>query len=137
MIEIKFRGLMTTGEWVYGLPHLDLPKSTLYFNECSYRICWNPESGGQSNAPIKNGTLGQFTGLTDKNGVEIYEGDICRAEFRGLDGITVIQGHIIMDEFMWCIDCTGFIGDDIFSINRPHNFEVIGNIHENPELLNK
>lgn len=79
--------------------------------------------------------LMQFTGLHDKNGVEIYEGDWCRAEFRGKDEITVIQGQIIIDEFMWCIDCTGCVGDNIFSINRPHNFEVIGNIYQNPNLI--
>lgn len=77
----------------------------------------------------------QFTGLHDKNYNEIYEGDWCMAEFRTSNGIQVIQGHIIMDEFMWCIDCNGCVGDDIFSINRPHNFEIIGNIYENPDLL--
>lgn len=77
----------------------------------------------------------QFTGLHDKNGKEIYEGDWCTAKFRTKDGIEVIQGEIKMDEFMWCIDCTGCVGDDIFSINRPHDFEIIGNIYENPELL--
>lgn len=77
----------------------------------------------------------QYTGLKDKNGKEIYEGDWCYAEFRTKEGIQVIQGCIIMDEYMWCIDCTGCVGDDIFSINRPHNFEIIGNIYENPELL--
>lgn len=82
-------------------------------------------------------TLMQFTGLKDKNGKEIYEGDWCTAQFRGMQGIQVIQGQIIMDEFMWCIDCTGCVGDDIFSINRPHDFEIIGNIYENPELINQ
>lgn len=81
------------------------------------------------------GNTTEFTGRLDMHGKEIYEGDWCRAEFRTKDGIQVIQGHIIMDEFMWCIDCTGSVGDDIFSINRPHNFEVIGNIYENPELF--
>lgn len=77
----------------------------------------------------------QFTGLLDKNGREIYEHDWCRAEFRTKDGIKVIQGKIILDQFMWCIDCTNSIGEDIFSINRPHNFEVIGDIFNNPELI--
>jgi len=80
--------------------------------------------------------LMQYTGLKDKNGKEIYEGDWCEAKFRDREGIQAIQGQIIMDEYMWCIDCQGCVGDDIFSINRPHNFEIIGNIYENPELLN-
>lgn len=83
---------------------------------------------------VLKGKLLSFTGLVS-NGIEIYEGDWCRAEFRTKEGIQIIQGHIIMDDFMWCIDCTGSVGDDIFSINRPYNFEVIGNIYENPELL--
>lgn len=77
----------------------------------------------------------QFTGLIDKNGKEIYEDDWCTAKFRTKNGIQVVQGRIIMDEFMWCIDCTGCVGDDIFSINRLHDFEIIGNIYENPERL--
>ncbi|MFZ1751424.1 MAG: YopX family protein [Saprospiraceae bacterium] len=79
--------------------------------------------------------LMQYVGRKDKNGVDIYEDDWCRAEFRTKEGIQVIQGRIIMDEYMWCIDCTGSVGDDIFSINRPHNFDVIGNVFQNPELL--
>lgn len=76
----------------------------------------------------------QYTGRKDKKDVEIYEDDWCRAEFRTREGIQVIQGRIIMDEFMWCIDCTKGAGGEIFSINRPHNFEVIDNIHANPGL---
>ena len=84
-------------------------------------------------SPSANSFLMQYTGLKDKNGKEIYEGDWCRAEYRTREGIITVQGNIVFDEFMWCVDCK----NDIFSINRLHNFEVIGNIYENPELLGK
>ena len=84
---------------------------------------------------LRNKVEMEFTGLTDKNGKEIYEEDYCFAKFRTKDGIQVIQGKIIMHDFMWCIDCVGRPGDDIFSINRLHDFEVIGNIYETKELF--
>ncbi len=122
---------MTTGQWVYGLPHLDIKGSTAYWNECSYRICWNPETGGQSNAPIKNGTLAEFIGITDKKGIDVYEKDWVRACFRDKDGFHYKQGEIIMDEYMWCLEATD---GEIYSVNRLHDFEVLGNKQDNPEL---
>ena len=131
MRDIKFKGQMTTGQWVYGLPHLDIKGSTAYWNECSYRICWNPETGGQSNAPIKNGTLAEFIGITDKNGIDIYEKDWVRACFRDKEGYHYKQGEIVMNEYMWCLEATD---GEIYSVNRLHDFEVLGNKQDNPEL---
>ena len=152
--EIKFRGQMTTGEWVFGLPHLDLKGSTAYFNECSYRICWNPENGGQSNAPIKNGSLCQFTGLLDKNGTEIYEGDIVSWKETRFHTQKQIENNIPMPKIYKSIvyyEDGGFIVSSDQEKDTPlccffndsidnkfdYKAEVIGNIYENPELFQR
>ena len=79
---------------------------------------------------IDYNTIGQYTGLKDKNGKEIYEGDIVKIIFKEKDIGKVIYEH------------NGFT-IDVMNMNRTYgrvsfvnNFmEVIGNIHDNPELL--
>ena len=79
----------------------------------------------------------QYTGLADKNGLDIYEGDIARRFYS--------DGHI--DGIVrWSVRDSGFftqgIGDGVqdyplcFNIFFANSCEVIGNIHQNPELLN-
>ena len=60
MREIKFRGMDANGNMRYGRLSQDKPNSTVYYTEYSQRICWD-----DCNIPVKNSTLGQYTGLKD------------------------------------------------------------------------
>ena len=136
MREVKFRGLSAKGEMVYGFLTKDLPNSTLYYSEYSYRIHWETECGkGTVNCPVKNGTVGQFTGLHDKNGVEIYEGDIVRAQMTsGVGGLGEWIGSVDFHDFEYCIETTD-LKWPLASWKCVLKAEVIGNIYKHPHLL--
>ena len=79
----------------------------------------------------------QYTGLKDKNGVEIYEGDIVKTVF----DLAKRKRHIGEIYFQptrlnWSVKHSVFANQDLFVYTRPdRSIEVIGNIYENPELL--
>ena len=78
----------------------------------------------------------QSTGLKDKNGKEIYEGDILSCKSKAKDGFehrsTLRLGWSEDDEYGWCWDSGTIVRGVDFIDER---YEVIGNIFENPELL--
>ncbi|HWL13683.1 MAG TPA: YopX family protein [Ureibacillus sp.] len=132
MREVKFRAkTATTDEWVYG--H--------YAFVDGYHVIY--ENGRP--LIIKLNTLGQFTGLKDKNGREIYEGDILRLNFINESYISEVYWHGDDKEFPspefdinWKKVNTGFLesnflcevqGDERWCV------EIIGNIYEHPHLL--
>lgn len=114
--EIKFRGKrLDNGEWVYGC-------LTRYSKHMSYIIVNLVENEVYE---VSTETIGQYTGLKDKNGVEIYEGSIVRFYPYGSERIGLV-------EFLnggW-----KFGGFDLMYFGS-ERIEVIGNIYENPELV--
>ena len=123
MREILFRGKSAFGGgWVYGdLSH--------FHNNLFIRREAREEDVSVPVIRVEPETLGQFTGLTDKNGVKIFEGDIVKA--RMTDKYTVVFNRgAFMGEYTSAI--AGFtVRVDLLK----DDWEVIGNIHDNPELL--
>ena len=139
MREIQFRGKdVKTGEWRYGYYH---------FNGFQH-IIYTPDDAIQRSYYVDSETVGQYIGLKDKNGKKIFKGDIVGKEdvYHFIDregweprtGLWKIIGEKI-DNFTGC----GFepFSDSENNCNHcggrksPKDYEIIGNIYENPELL--
>lgn len=130
--EILFRGkCCTTGEWVEGFLGIEVLDDYVIqqfsFDEYFASECIDQYS-------VKLETVGQYTGLTDKNGKKIFEGDILEGDLEdSLDPGAKWRSEIIWGKFGW--NCKGnkiSLPMDEFDILEG---EVIGNIHDNPELL--
>lgn len=121
MRTIKFRGKsILYDEWLYGdLVHLaDNKRFGILINDkYSYDEC-----------EVVPDTVGQFIGLYDCNGKEIYEGDIL--DFNGL----TVEVRFVRGAFAFLVN--GYLDDELYGDCRTDLFaKVIGNVYENPELL--
>lgn len=124
MREIKFRGMrISDGEWIYG----DFFRNRGMAFIAADGIVKNPLAKWQD-YHVYLETVGQYTGLRDKDGREIYEGDILR---EGETGNT-LQVVYYAPEFCFKDNAYGYR-----FLNHAENFKVIGNIHDNPTLLMK
>lgn len=129
--EIKFRG-KSIDEWVYGMLCKVNEGDTEHGEPIKYKIQTDEKEYGEYvNCFITDeNTIGQYTGLHDKNGKEIYEGDIVKIKYRDED-----IGKVIYEHNGFSIDVTN-MNKNYRRVSFVDNFiEVIGNIYENPELL--
>lgn len=135
MREILFRGKRTdNGEWVEG----DLLQIK-YYNKPIIECKIMPQTPVSSAYPVLPETVGQYTGLSDKNGKKIFEGDICR--FKRFNDIHV--GEIVFNvttasfvmRYQSIVGVYGEKATHKMLLSACDNIEIIGNIHDNPELL--
>lgn len=139
MREIRFRGKTDCGKWVYGYYYAEYPYQCIISDEERKKqekhwIVWqeNMDLGltRMVRAQVDPATVGQYTGLNDENGQEIYEGDFLRYEERNVivvfeqgsfqaqrhGGLAPLRYHLLIN-------------------SHTANAVIIGNIHDNPELL--
>ena len=128
MRKIRFRGQKTSnGIWVYG--------SLVYSNELDSAIYFQVGNGSVKSmewAYVKPDTVGQYTGMNDDNGNEIYEGDILQVEdvFDGEFECIVVFDNKYRHAFRLQTE-----DGCLYDFNDMRSMTVIGNIHDNPELL--
>ena len=125
MRDILFRGKRTdNGEWIYG----DLVHANHRLTGARIFEIWTPMPDGETDpneleyGKVDPATIGQYTGLTDKNGKMIFEGDVVATVAGKPHEVMFADGEFFMDgtaiPFKWAV-----------------KFSVIGNIYDNPELL--
>lgn len=146
MREIKFRGrCLDSGTWIYGSLFNSIWRKSADGSRVCYIFpdnmlsddngggdCWEDFAEVAEQYEVDPSTVGQYTGLHDKEGREIYEGDIVSVSYGhpGLDSSGVIEykcgGFILRYRDHGYLNPVDFSDCDI---------RILGNIHDNPELL--
>lgn len=136
--EILFRGKNKKGEWIEGYLSWGNKISYKNTNVCAGQAYFDGTDFYTIESCVINPkTLGQFTGLTDVNGTKIFEGDIVAFE----DVISTENGYseqgcrgkVVWDNETARFEVTNKLSAESYEVLW--ECEVIGNIHDNPELL--
>ena len=127
MREILFRGKrMDNGEWEYGY---------LYGIWEQRYILWRMTNNVHNMVEVDPETICQYTGLTDKNGKKIWEGDILEGHLDDKFPEDVTREKVIWHENGWKTEESRCDDKAYLDEFDAENFEVVGNVFDNPELL--
>lgn len=141
MREILFRGKRPDAGWIFG----SLLKVT--FDGTTYNLIFADnflfvfgQATSMEHADVIPETVGQYTGLTDKKGVKIFEGDIVKSVFNKQSYVVRFGEYVYETDYP--DEMHGFYLEntikkyDVSPFGCSYNWAVIiGNIHDNPELL--
>ena len=130
--EILYRGArMEDGKFVYG-SLVFVKENDKSENELPHIvISYGPDTFDWFEVDPE--TVGQFTGMTDKNGTKIFEGDIVRHIDTTRHVVEVVNSEVYFDTKM--LEFGFRYSNELFHCQFNNEFEVIGNIHDNKELL--
>lgn len=150
--EIKFRGKCAkSGDWVYGdLIHgVGLKDGCVFILPCRVNLAYVKHCDPLDGVMVNPETVGQYTGLKDKDGNEIYEGD----KFEGDEGVDFYVVEWIDEEAIFGVSLYGqaisfgegsqevydseisIIDRNVIGVNDMREDLVIGTIHDNPKLI--
>lgn len=151
MREIKFRGKrIDNGEWVYGyfIPDM-LEKTHRKWTDWGFIKVFDYDNAKTNTIRVERRTIGQFTGFTDDNDREVFEGDIVKINNHNYKIVYETGSFMLVkcneetDMYEQFLNCWN---DNVYPLSQYHwedgyeadllnNCEVIGNIYDNPELL--
>lgn len=151
--QVKFRGKrIDTGEWIYGNLHIPnkLFSTDMICPDTTFGDMAPGMEDGEDYEEVKkhgcsighyhrviSDTVGEYTGLKDKNGIEIFEGDVLRLQYPLNYGYAGIHNKEIIVIISFEDGCFWFKGDGYTDCNWHfyNEYEVIGNIHETFDLF--
>lgn len=130
MREILFRGKTLTDKWVEGAYY---KQEKFYGDKEDAHIIITSKETLENDFALESHmvipeTVGQYTGLTDKNGTKIFEGDIVNIHYHETTAENIVIKYIGASFY-------GDRFDDTWELDNYYQLEIIGNIHDNSEML--